>query len=211
MIASRAQREAEASRRRSKSRRSEDRLAKWCERPGRFGVAETTEIPEVDDPFGRKVALTIAILAVCLSIIQNRSDDARTESILKTTEAANQWGYYQSKSLKEALYEQEARMLELLQPGPDPAARKETIAHARAEEARYEGEKEKIREEANRLTADAARYWRINDRCDLGALGLQVGIVICSVAILGKWRRFWAIGIGLGVVGVLLGISAFLI
>jgi hypothetical protein len=33
--------------------------------------------------------------------------------------------------------------------------------------------------------------------------------VICSVAILSRWRLFWYIGLGLGAAGALIGLSAF--
>jgi len=70
-------------------------------------MAEAPEIPEANDPFSKQVAITIALLAVVLAVIENKGDNAKTDAIIKTSEAANRWGYYQSKSIKQNLYETE--------------------------------------------------------------------------------------------------------
>ena len=181
------------------------------------GMADTPEIPEANDEFGKKVAITIAMLAVTLAVISSKSDNAKTDAILKTNEASGQWGYYQAKSLKQNLCETEGRLLTLLpspadlnQLNPDPEARKKAIAKAEAEAKRYAEEKEEVKREAEKLVAAAEHNSKINDRCDHAALGLQIGIVICSVAILSKWRLFWFIGIVLGIIGGAIGVTAFL-
>ena len=60
-------------------------------------MSETPEIPEANDPFSKQVAITIALLAVVLAVIENKGDNAKTDAIIKTSEASNRWGYYQSK------------------------------------------------------------------------------------------------------------------
>ena len=66
-------------------------------------MPDAPEIPEAKDPFDKRVALTIAILAICLSFIANLGDNAKTSSILKTSEASDQWNYFQAKSTKAQL------------------------------------------------------------------------------------------------------------
>jgi len=173
-------------------------------------MAESPEIPEANDPFGKQVAITIAILAVALALIDNKSDNAKTDAIIKTNEASNKWGYYQAKSLKQNLCDTEGRLLTLLQPAGESAARADAVAKSGAEAKRYGSEKEEIKVEAEKLAAEAEKNSKINDRCDHAALGLQIGIVICSVAILSKWRLFWLIGITLGLIGMAIGVTAFL-
>ena len=160
-------------------------------------MAEAPEIPEAKEPFEKRVAITIAILAVALTVVQSKSDNAKTDAILKTSEAANQWGYYQAKSLKQNLAETENRLLTLLQPASDSTARTATAEKAAAEAKRYDEEKKEIKTEAEKLGRAAEHESKINDRCDFAALGLQIAVVICSVAILSKWRLFWFIGITL--------------
>lgn len=60
-------------------------------------MAEAPEIPEANDPFEKQVAVTIACLAVVLAFIGNKGDNAKTDAIIKTNEASNQWGYFQAK------------------------------------------------------------------------------------------------------------------
>jgi hypothetical protein len=52
-------------------------------------MSETPEIPEANDPFSKQVAITIALLAVVLALIENKGDNAKTDAIIKTSEAAN--------------------------------------------------------------------------------------------------------------------------
>lgn len=173
-------------------------------------MSESPEIPEANDPFGKQVAITIAILAVALALIDNKSDNAKTDAIIKTNESSNKWGYYQAKSLKQNLCETESRLLTLLQPASDAAARAAAVTKAGAEAKRYSSEKEAIKVEAEKLASEAEKNSKINDRCDHAALGLQIGIVICSVAILSKWRLFWVIGAALGIIGISIGVTAFM-
>jgi hypothetical protein len=53
-----------------------------------------------DATFEKQVALTIAMLAICLCLIGNRGDNAKTDAIIKTNEASNQRGYFQAKGIK---------------------------------------------------------------------------------------------------------------
>ena len=186
-------------------------------------MAETPEIPEGNDPFSRQVAITIAILAVVLAVIESKGDNAKTDAILKTSEAANRWGYYQSKSIKQNLYETEWEILSHLKPpspeagaiDPEALSRRKALSasmeKASAAIQRYDTEKGDIKREAEQFEAAAAANGRINDRCDQGALALQIAVVVCSVAILSRWRLFWYIGLGLGALGSLIGLSAFLL
>lgn len=173
-------------------------------------MSESPEIPEANDPFGKRVAITIAILAVILTVVQNKGDNARTEAILKTNEASNQWGYYQAKSIKQNLLESEAHLLNLLQGAGDPTARKAAIDEAVQGAKRYNGEKQDIKKEAEKFQHEAEHNNKINDRCDHAALALQIGVVVCSVAILSRWQLFWFIGTGLGLLGAAVGVTAFL-
>jgi len=52
-------------------------------------MPDAPEIPEAKDPFEKRVAVTIAILAVALAFIGNKGDNARTDAIIKTNEASN--------------------------------------------------------------------------------------------------------------------------
>ncbi len=98
----------------------------------------------------------------------------------------------------------------LLPAAPDDAPRANAVTKAKEEAKRYGSEKEEIKIEAEKLAAAAEHNSKINDRCDSAALGLQIAIVLCSVAILSRWRLFWFVGIALGTIGLIIGATALL-
>ena len=64
---------------------------------------DTPEIPEAKDPFERRVAVAIAMLAALLAFVSMRGDNAKTDAGLRTTEASNQWSFFQAKKLRSAV------------------------------------------------------------------------------------------------------------
>lgn len=172
-------------------------------------MPELPEIPEAADPFEKRVALTIAILAVVLSFIGNLGDNAKTEAVLKTNEATNKWGYFQAKSIKGQLSKLEGDIITHLGGAALPDKSKELLEKLKADSERYETEKAEIKTEAEHLVTEAKHESEVNELCDKASLFLQIGVVICSVSILSGWKPFWFIGIGLGIVGIAFGIGAF--
>ena len=172
-------------------------------------MSNAPEIPEANDRFEKMVAITIAVVAVVLSWISNVGDDAKTNSIIKTNEATNKWGHFQSKSIKERLI---AASLDLASNRNGAAAdgdqQSRLTASLRDEIERYRTEKAAIEQEAEKLQAEAARNMRINDRCSTGCLLLQVAIVVASMAILARAKSFWIAGMLLAAAGTVIGISA---
>ena len=172
-------------------------------------MADTPEIPEAADPFEKRVAITIAVLAVILSFVGNLGDNAKTDAIIKTNEASNQWGYFQAKGIKGQMAGMQGELLAALGGAQPDEARTKEIARLNSETARYESEKAEIKKKAEDLQQQAARDSTINDRCDLASLMLQIAVVICSVAILSRWHAFWIAGGALGLAGAIAGATAF--
>jgi Domain of unknown function (DUF4337) len=175
-------------------------------------MAETPEIPEAKDPYEKAIAISIAVMAVILSVISNHSDDAKTEAIIKTNEAANKWGYFQAKSIKQHVHEDTLASLAVLNASAlDQAKLNQLTEKMRAENKRYEDERKEIKSEAEALEKEATQKLRVNNRGDLGSLLLQIAIVMASIAILGRWKPFWLIGVLLGLVGAGIGLSGFFV
>jgi hypothetical protein len=171
-------------------------------------MADTPDLPEAKDPYEKVIALTIAILAVILSFVDNTGDNAKTDAIVKTTEAANKWAYFQSRSLKENLAESNATLLGLLTP-VDAAATKAKVEEMLGEIARYDGEKKQLMEEARTLEKQAAYSMLIDDRADQASLLLQIAVVVCSIAILVRWKAIFFAGLAAGIGGVVFAVLAF--
>lgn len=173
-------------------------------------MADAPEIPEATTDFEKQIALTIAILAVALSFVNNKGDNSKTESIIKTNEASDKWSYFQAKSIKGHIVEMHTGLLKELGGATMSEEAKKSLERLAGEGERLKGEKEGVKKEAEELTGEAKKLGAINDRCDLAALLLQIGIVICSVAILSSWKPFWYTGIVLGAIGAVIGVTAFL-
>lgn len=194
-------------------------------------MSETPEIPEAEDPFAKRIAISIALLAVCLSFIGNYGDNAKTDSIIKTTAAANQWSYFQAKSIKQHAYSLDKDMLSALAPAAiDTARRDELLKAYDAKIAIYDQEKKNIgfgKKDASgawvevlddgkpvvsalQYEAEAAHGISINDRCDLASLLLSLGVILSSVAILMKQQYVWIGGLVVGFGGAVVGATAFM-
>ncbi|MEQ1858909.1 MAG: DUF4337 domain-containing protein [Chthoniobacteraceae bacterium] len=164
-------------------------------------MPDAPEIPEANDPFEKRVAVTIAIVAVCLAFISNAGDNGTAQSIVKTSEAASQWAYYQAKSIKGSLVTVEGELLARLATTDQKAE----LERLKAEATRYDKEKTEIKAAAEVFQAEAKQGADIDDRADLAALFLQVSIVISSIAILAKSHQFWWAGVALGAGGLAVG------
>lgn len=118
-------------------------------------MPDAPDLPEAKDSFERSIAISIAIMAVILSFISTKGDNAKTDAILKTNEASNQWAYFQSKSIKQTLRELESDMIPLTATTmPANAAKK--LAELKNEMERYGKEKGDIKTMAESLVAEAA-------------------------------------------------------
>jgi hypothetical protein len=173
-------------------------------------MSDAPEIPEAATAFEKKIALTIAILAVVLSFVNNKGDNAKTDAIINTGKASDQWSYYQAKSIKGHIAELHEGLLKELGGATVSDEAKQSLVRLAGEVERLNSEKDGIKKVAEQLVAEAKQESAVNDRCDLSALLLQIGIVICSVAILSAWKPFWYVGIVLGVVGAVIGVTAFM-
>src|SRR6201747_1131394 len=53
----------------------------------------------------RKIALLIAVIALCLALSETLGKGAQTESISKNVEASNLWAFFQAKSIRRTVVE----------------------------------------------------------------------------------------------------------
>ena len=173
-------------------------------------MPDAPEIPEAKDPFDKRVALTIAILAICLSFVSNLGDNAKTSSILKTSEASDQWNFFQSKSTKALLAAMHGDLMMRLSSEERFEDSRNRAVQLGKDAQRYDAEKGEIKKQADSLVAQAKHFAAINDRCDQAALLLQISVIVCSVSILGQSHKFWWLGMIMGGAGIVVGATAFL-
>jgi hypothetical protein len=143
--------------------------------------------------FNMGVALSSALLAVVAAIASLKAGHAANEAILLQAKASNQWAYYQSKSIKEAVL---ASKVDLLK-----AMNKKTDTQDSEKLADYAKEKEKIQEEAKKQDEESQHEMDIHVVLAKAVTFFQIAIAACAMAVLTKKRFLWYGGMTLGVIG----------
>src|SRR5262249_12929963 len=183
-----------------------------------LGHAEHAQHAEhaVHDPFFRRVAMTMAIVAAVLACVTMLSHREHTETLrlqneatINHTRASDQWAYYQAKKNREYFYDVSG---DILEPVSNKTENSKTLL-AKAEDwkakaKKYEEDAAKIQADAKELGDRAAELQKESqhahhraDRFDLGELGVELALVLCSLAVLTKRPQFWFAGIGFGILG----------
>jgi hypothetical protein len=166
----------------------------------------------------RKIALLIAVIALCLALSETLGKGAQTESISKNVEASNLWAFFQAKTIRRTVVQTAAEHAKLgLGAGGDDAARgavqkqiddwQKSAARYRSEPETGEGtaqlaERAKHAEEERDLAT--ARYHHF----ELGSAAFQIAIVLASATIItGIIALAWISGLLmlLGIAVVVLG------
>ena len=180
-----------------------------------MGVEELHEMEEhaehsAEDPSLLPVTFTVAVLAVVLAATTLLGHRAHTEELLFQSKATDQWAYYQAKSIHEHTYEIFLDLLSL-SAVKDPAQADKVKEKYTQEIERYKEELKEVEAEAHSLEGEVAHEQRKANRFDLGEVCLEAAIVIASLTLLTKRREFWQLGILMGVVGVSVALTGFLI
>jgi len=130
----------------------------------------------------------------------------KNDAAIKKTEAANQWAFYQAKSSKQNL----AELAVVLLP-------EERRAEYQKQAARYQQEKEGIKLAAEKLEHESREFDEQSEaqmhqhhRWAQATTALQISIAMAAIALLTRRRWLEYATIGLGGLGVVLGLVAWL-
>ena len=162
----------------------------------------------------RKIALLIAIIALCLALSETLGKGAQTESISKNVEASNLWAFFQAKSIRRTVVQTAADQGKLAfgSAGDDAAkaALQKQIDDWQNTAARYRSE-EKTGEGTEQLSERAKDAERERDEAtakyhhyELASAAFQIGIVLASATIItGILALAWISGI-LAIAGIVM-------
>jgi predicted ribosome quality control (RQC) complex YloA/Tae2 family protein len=154
------------------------------------------------------VTISMAVLAVFVAAISLMGHRMHTEEIMSETLATDTWAQYQAKSIRERSYEVFLDQLSVftVQGAEKAASLKE----------KYSKEIERYHEEMKELTAKAKEYenevekiQKRGDRFDLAEVLMEAALVISSITLLTKKRAFWALGMVMAVLGLVVAGRAF--
>jgi hypothetical protein len=162
--------------------------------------------PPARERWTQWVALTTTVLAVCAAMSALKGAGYATRVQLSTTQEANLWAYFQSKSVKQHAVELHREDLELarLEARTPEAQRRaaELLARAQAEAARYDREKNDVKAQAEAMQAAEGRLKRHSGAFGLAVMLLQCAIMLSSVGALIKKPVMWLIGLAFGAGGL---------
>lgn len=155
------------------------------------------------EPFDKKVAVTMAVIAAMLAVDGVMGHLLTTEELLLQQKASDQWSYYQAKSVRR--YDSEVAVDMLKGSNPEAAEKYRKYAE------KYRQDDEEISKEAKALEAESHTKGDQAQRLDFGEVFLELGIVFASLAILTKRRVYWATAMGSTLVGLAIALSMFLV
>lgn len=157
------------------------------------------------EPFDRKVALTMAVIAAVMAIVSVAGHILTTEELLNQQKASDQWSYYQAKDIRR--YESDIARDVMAALSAGPAA----INKYAANMERYEKERGEIQTEAKKLEEESHVQGARALRTHLGEVFLEIAIVLASLAILTKRRPMWFASIISGLLGAGIAATALLV
>jgi len=160
----------------------------------------------------KKIALLIAVIALCLSFSETLGKSAQTEVMSREVEVANLWAFFQAKNIRRTvvLTAAEEMKVELAGANEDAikAARTKQIDDWQKTAARYRSEPdvregtvelaERAKEAEHHRDTALAKYHQF----EVASAAFQIGIVLASAAVItGMLLLTWLAG-GLAVVGL---------
>jgi len=178
--------------------------------------AEHAEHASVEN---RRIALLIAVIALCLALSETLGKGAQTESISLNVQASNLWAFFQAKSIRRTVVQTAADQGKLtLGSAADDAAKatlqkqiedwQKTAARYRSEPETGEGT-EQLAERAKHAEEERDLATAKYHHYELASAAFQIGIVLASATIItGMIALAWVsglltiVGIGMTTLGV---------
>jgi hypothetical protein len=142
----------------------------------------------------KRIALLIAVIALCLALSETLGKGAQTESIAKNVEASNLWAFFQAKTIRRTLVQTAADQSRLgLGSFGDDAAKtaaqkqiedwQKTAARYRSEPETGEGT-EQLSERARKAEEERDLATAKYHHFELASAAFQIAIVLASATII---------------------------
>lgn len=153
------------------------------------------------------LAFTTIVLALCATLSTFKGGGFSGKAQMSQAQASDQWAYFQSKSIKQYIFEGEKDKLELeLKKGMSAEAAKAykaKIDECKQKIAKYESEKDEISKKAKELEKVRDEAMKHASALGFAVILLQLAVMISSITTILRRKRLWLIGVGIGVIGAL--------
>ena len=163
-------------------------------------LQEHTE--EAKQPFDKKVAATMAILAAFLAVISVAGQIMIAEELKEQQKASDQWSYYQAKSIRRYQSEVARDLFAGMKLG-------DQSSQYQKNSEKYKRDDEDIQKEAQGLEQESHLRGEQALGFHVGEVFLEFSIVLASLAILSKRKALWYVSIVSGTVGTILAVTIF--
>lgn len=142
----------------------------------------------------KRIALLIAVIALCLALSETLGKGAQTESITKNVEASNLWAFFQAKSIRRTVVQTAAEEIkiyggQLTDDSLKAAAAKQlddwtkTAARYKSEPETNEGT-EQLAERAKHAEEERDLFTARLHHYELASAAFQIAIVLASASII---------------------------
>lgn len=168
------------------------------------------QMKEAGEDGMRPISLAISIFAVLVAMVTVVGHRTHTEAILMQTRAADQWNQYQAKKIRQVQVGNTMDILSL-QPSSNDAAVQKKLAEYRSHMDKWNGEIAEEQEKALDLEHEVDRAERRAARYDLGEALLEISVVLSSITLLTRRRRYFVLGVLFGLVGVIAAATALVV
>lgn len=165
---------------------------------------ETDELKEhvehAREPFDKRVAATMAIIAAALAIVSVVGHIAATEELLLQQKASDQWAFYQAKSIRRYQSEVARDLMGAIGGAKGAAGVEQYSTYAE----KYRKDSDEVSKEATSLESESHLRGRQALRFHIGEIFLEIAIVLASLAILSKRPMLYWTAVASGIVGVVI-------
>jgi hypothetical protein len=176
-------------------------------------VEQAEEAAEHSEKYGRNAAVVVSILAALLAIASLAGSRASTEAILAQAKASDTWNEFQANSLKRHVNLDDAALIRILGMGTpaQAAAEKQAASLEQAVTDKYAPAQAELMPRALDLEHERDMAESRHRGFQSAEAAFQLGIVLSSISIVARARWLLVLGGMLGVIGLALGINAFLL
>jgi sulfur relay (sulfurtransferase) DsrF/TusC family protein len=170
----------------------------------------TEHIQESREKNMQRVSVAISILAVLVAMVTVLGHREHTTALLVQSRTAQQWSQYQARKIRQTEYATATDLL-TLQPNSNAGAVKQKLSEYKTANDKLATQLSVEQNDARTLNEEVDKDERKADRYDMGEALLQIAIVLSSITLLTRHKRYLVFGVALGVVGTAITASVLLI
>jgi hypothetical protein len=158
----------------------------------------------------RPVAFTMSLLAVLVAVTTVLGHRTHTEAVLMQNKATDKWNEYQAHKIRSNNTALVSDLLSVVTIADKDVANK--IAKSYADhQIKWADDLKKSMDEATALEAEVLHAEKRADRFDLSEAMLEIGLVITSVTLLTRNRRYWFLGMVFSILGIASALSVLML